>query len=186
MRMTFAALSERAAAESRKCCAMATCRTRTRVPFLPEEGPQYKPNFAGGACYIRPHRRVRHLRPPAGLGLSAQDRLPRSRGVCARRGWRRLLRDPRQHDGGHVVLAALLAPPAPRHLAGEAATVSRLLRVRAQRPAPRQSPAWRPRRGSGGVIRDPVDQRDGDQGAERRPIHPAEPISRIWYDVPPS
>src|SRR3954451_7682408 len=54
MRTTFAALSERAAAESRKCCAMATCRTRTRVPFLPEEGPQYKPNFAGGACYIRP------------------------------------------------------------------------------------------------------------------------------------
>ena len=97
----------------------------------------------------RPHRRVRHLRPPAGLGLSAQDGLPRSRRVRARRGWRRLLRDPRQHHGGDVVPAALLAPPAPGHLAGEAAALSRLLRVRAQRPAPRQSPPRRPRRGSG-------------------------------------
>src|SRR4051795_9421361 len=54
MRMIFAALSERAAAESRKCCAMATRRTRPRASFLPEEGPEYKPDFAGGACYIRP------------------------------------------------------------------------------------------------------------------------------------
>ncbi len=32
------------------------------------------------------------------------------------------------------------------------------------------------------VIRDPVDQRDGDHGTWRRPIRPAEPISRIPYE----
>jgi hypothetical protein len=36
-----------------------------------------------------------------------------------------------QHDGGNVVLAALLAPPASGHLAGEVAAIPRLLRVRA-------------------------------------------------------
>ena len=32
------------------------------------------------------------------------------------------------------------------------------------------------------MIRDPVDQRDGDHGTWRRPIRPAEPISRIPYE----
>ena len=35
----------------------------------------------------------------------------------------------------------------------------------------------------GSVIRDPVDQRDGDHGTWRRPIRLAEPISRIRYQV---
>src|SRR4051812_25413586 len=38
MRMTFAALSERAAAESRKCCAMPTCRTKSVRPSCQREG----------------------------------------------------------------------------------------------------------------------------------------------------
>src|SRR3954453_11257127 len=50
-----------------------------------------------------------------------------------------------------MVFATLLAAATPRHLAGEATAVSRLLRVRAQRPAPGQSSPWRPRRGSGHV-----------------------------------
>src|ERR687894_330242 len=101
----------------------------------------------------RPHRRVRRLRPPAGLGLPARDGLPRAWGVRARRGRRRLLRGPRQHDGRDLVAAALLAAPAPGHLAGQAAALPRLLRVRAQRPPSRQSLAWRPRRGSGRVTK---------------------------------
>jgi hypothetical protein len=43
------------------------------------------------------------------------------------------------------------AAPAPGRLPGEAAALPRLLRVRAQRPAPGQSPPRRPRRSSGGV-----------------------------------
>src|SRR3954465_1143838 len=38
MRMTFAALSERAAAESRKCCAMPSCRTKSVRPSCQREG----------------------------------------------------------------------------------------------------------------------------------------------------
>jgi hypothetical protein len=34
-----------------------------------------------------------------------------------------------------------------------------------------------------GLVRDPVDQRDGDHGTWRRPIRLAEPISRIRYDT---
>src|SRR4051794_38742285 len=45
----------------------------------------------------------------------------------------------------------LLAAAAPRHLAGEAAGLPRLLRVRAQRPPPRQSPPQRAPRRPGGV-----------------------------------
>lgn len=52
MRMIFAALSERAAAESRKCCAIELPHRRSK-PFLPEIPPWYKPNLAvSGACYI--------------------------------------------------------------------------------------------------------------------------------------
>jgi hypothetical protein len=55
-----------------------------------------------------------------------------------------------------VVLAALLAATAPRHLTGlrhcrKAAALSRLLRVRAQRPAPRQGPPRRPHRSPGEI-----------------------------------
>src|SRR6185436_13346602 len=57
------------------------------------------------------------------------------------------------HDRGDVVLATFLAAATPGYLAGEAAAVSRLLRVRAQRPAPGQSSPRRPRRGSGHVTR---------------------------------
>src|SRR5215207_360240 len=104
-----------------------------------------------GQGHLRSYRRVQRLCPPAGLGLSAQDGLPRTWRVRARRGWRRLLRDPRQHDGGDVVLAALLAPSAPGHLTREAAALPRLLRVRAQRPAPWQSPSRSPRRSPGEI-----------------------------------
>ena len=75
----------------------------------------------------RPHRRVRRLRPAGGLGLRAQDRLPRAGRVRPGRGRRRLLRGPRQHRRGPLVAAALLAAAAPGHLAGEAARLSRLL-----------------------------------------------------------
>src|SRR4051794_6770383 len=96
-----------------------------------------------------------YARLPA-WGLPAQDRLPRAGRIRPRRGRRRPLRGPRQHHGGVLVAAAFLAAPAPRHLAGlrhcrKAAALSRLLRVRAQRPAPRQSLARRPRRHPGGV-----------------------------------
>ena len=44
------------------------------------------------------------------MGLRPQDRVPRPGRVRARRGRRRLLRGARQHDGGRLVPAALLAP----------------------------------------------------------------------------
>src|SRR3954463_10222420 len=50
-----------------------------------------------------------------------------------------------------MVFATLVAAATPGLLAGEAAALSRLLRVRAQRPTPRQSSPWRPRRGFGHV-----------------------------------
>src|SRR4051794_39327145 len=54
----------------------------------------------------------------------------------------------RQHHRGLLVVAALLAAPAPRPLAGQAAALPRLLPVRAQRTPPQQSPARRPYCGS--------------------------------------
>ena len=48
----------------------------------------------------RPYGRIQHLRPPASLGLRAQDGLPRARRVCPRRGQRGLLRGSCQHHGG--------------------------------------------------------------------------------------
>ena len=53
------------------------------------------------------HRRVRHLRPAAGMGLHAPHRLPCGRGVRPgrRRGW--LLRGARQHAGRVLVAAAV-------------------------------------------------------------------------------
>jgi len=53
----------------------------------------------------------------------------------------RLLRGPRQHDGRILVAAALLAASAPGHLTRQAAALSRVLSVHAQRATPRQSPA---------------------------------------------
>src|SRR5690349_7312592 len=100
----------------------------------------------GGQGRAYPYRRVWHLRPPACLGLSAQNGLPRARRVRPRRGRGWLLRGARQHDRGVLVPAALLAPPAPGDLAGQAAALSRVLSVRAQRTPSRQSPAWRARR----------------------------------------
>src|SRR3954471_7386798 len=102
----------------------------------------------GHGCQRRahPYRRGWHLRPPACLGGSAQNGLPRARRIRPRRGWRRVLRGARQHDRGVLVPAALLAPPAPGDLAGEAAALSGVLPVRAQRTPSRQSPAWRARR----------------------------------------
>src|SRR3954466_1021914 len=97
----------------------------------------------GHGCERRPHpsRGVWHVPPPACLGVSAQNGLPRARRIRPRRGWRRVLRGARQHDRGVLVPAALLAPPASGHLAGEAAALSRVLPVRAQRTPSRQSPA---------------------------------------------
>jgi hypothetical protein len=54
MRMTFAALSERAAADSRKCCAMPTRRTKIRAFLLPEGGPEYKANRKTGISPVAP------------------------------------------------------------------------------------------------------------------------------------
>ena len=54
------------------------------------------------------------------------------------RGRGRLLRGPRQHDGGLLVAAAQLAAPAPGRLAGEAAALPGLLRVHPQCPEARQ------------------------------------------------
>src|SRR3954451_21377787 len=71
----------------------------------------------------RLHRRVRHLRPAGRVGVRAQNRVSRQGRVRARRGRRRLLRGPRQHDGGRLVPAALLAPTPSRPLAGEAAAL---------------------------------------------------------------
>jgi len=85
----------------------------------------------------RPHGRVCHLCAPSCLGLSAQDRLPRAWRVCPRRRRRRFLRGPCQHHGRFLVSTALLASPAPGHLAGQAAALSRLLPVRAQRASTR-------------------------------------------------
>src|SRR3954449_5679641 len=101
----------------------------------------------GHGCQRRahPYRRVWHLRPPACLGVSAQNGLPRARRIRPRRGWRRVLRGARQHDRGVLVPAALLAPPAPGDLAGEAAALSGVLPVRAQRTPSRQSPPRRAR-----------------------------------------
>src|SRR4051794_6698762 len=101
----------------------------------------------GHGCQRRahPYRRVWHLRPPACLGLSAQNGLPRARRLRPRRGWRRVLRGAPQHDRGVLVPAALLAPPAPGDLAGEAAALSGVLPVRAQRTPSRQSPPRRAR-----------------------------------------
>src|SRR4051812_25619590 len=94
-----------------------------------------------------------YARLPACLGLSAQDGLPRARRIRPRRGWRRLLRGAHQHHRGVLVAAALLASPAPGDLAGEAAALSRLLPIRAQRTPPGQSPAWRTRRRLGPMTR---------------------------------
>src|SRR3954447_19109122 len=101
----------------------------------------------GHGCQRRahPYRRVWHLRPPACLGVSAQNGLPRARRIRPRRGGRRVLRGARQHDRGVLVPAALLAPPAPGDLAGEAAALSGVLPVRAQRTPSRQSPPRRAR-----------------------------------------
>src|SRR4051812_5136605 len=101
----------------------------------------------GHGCQRRahPYRRGWHLRPPACLGGSAQNGLPRARRIRPRRGGRRVLRGARQHDRGVLIPAALLAPPAPGDLAGEAAALSGVLPVRAQRTPSRQSPPRRPR-----------------------------------------
>jgi len=72
-----------------------------------------------------------------------------ARRIRPRRGWRWVLRGPRQHDRGFLVTAALVAAPAPWHLAGEAAGLPRLLPVRAQHTSQRQSPPRRPHRGAG-------------------------------------
>src|SRR5215207_6544438 len=58
----------------------------------------------------------------------------------------------RQHHGGCLVIAPLLAASASRHLAGEAANLSRLLPVRAQRAPTRKTPARRPYRCPGQVM----------------------------------
>src|SRR4051812_23873289 len=143
-----------------------------------------------------PHRRVRYLCPPGGLGLSAQDRLPRARRIRPRRGRGWLLRGARQHHRGVLVLAALLAAPAPRSLAGEAAALSRLLPVRAQRTPSRQSPAWRAHRRLGRMTQpntpeankshgetvgpsDVVPTESTAEGADVAPSAAPEPLSRV-------
>src|SRR3954451_8067168 len=77
-----------------------------------------------------PPRRVRHLPPPARLGLSAPNGLPRARRIRPRRGRGWLLRGARQYHRGVLVLTALVAAAAPGHLAREAGALSRLLPIR--------------------------------------------------------
>src|SRR3954452_5346240 len=71
--------------------------------------------------------------------------LPWARRIRPRRGRGWVLRGARQHHRGVLVAAALLAAPAPGHLAGQAAGLPRLLPGRAQRTPSRQSPARRTR-----------------------------------------
>jgi len=78
---------------------------------------------------------------PASLGLWAQNGLPCLRQIYPRRGWGWVLRGPRQHHGRISVAAALLATPALRHLARQAAPLPWLLSISAQRATARQSPA---------------------------------------------
>src|SRR4051794_26569039 len=118
----------------------------TYPPSVRERARKYPTAVAPQISRRSPYGRVCRLRPPTRLGLPAQDGLPRARRVCARRGRRRLLRGAHQHHRGLLVAAALLAAPAPRHLARQAAALSRLLPVRAQRAPTRQSPARSPRR----------------------------------------
>src|SRR5450432_3122137 len=54
IRMIFAALSVRAAAESKKCCATAIVPTKMSNTLLTRKHPRYKANFSGGACYMMP------------------------------------------------------------------------------------------------------------------------------------
>ena len=110
------------------------------------------------ACYARllrppatPACYARLLRPPATPAcppgaILAQDGLPRARRIRPRRGRGWLLRGARQHHRGFLVVVALLAPSTPGSLARQAAPLSRLLPVRAQRTPSRQSPARRARR----------------------------------------
>src|SRR4051812_46691702 len=118
----------------------------TYPPSVRERARKYPTAVAPPISRRSPYGRVCRLRPPTRLGLPAQDGLPRARRVCARRGRRRLLRGAHQHHRGLLVAAALLAAPAPRHLARQAAALSRLLPVRAQRAPTRQSPARSPHR----------------------------------------
>jgi len=81
----------------------------------------------------------------------AQDSLPWTRRVCPRRGRGRPLQGACQHDRSLLLAAALLAAPAPGHLARQAAALPRLLPARAQRSPTWQSPAGRPYRRPGCV-----------------------------------
>jgi hypothetical protein len=67
--MTFAGLSERAAAESRKCCPMKDPGRKTLSGIISEIGKKYKPNQAGGGCYITIPGRAALLRNRNGLLL---------------------------------------------------------------------------------------------------------------------
>ena len=87
--------------------------------------------------------------PPWGYG---RQTVCHAQGIRPRRGRGRLLRGPRQHHRGVLVAAATLAPPAPRHLAGQAAALSQILLIRAQRAPTRQSPTRRPCRSLGRMI----------------------------------
>src|SRR4051794_37541696 len=141
----------------------------------------------GHGCQGHPHpyRRVWHLRPPGGLGLPAQDGLPRARRIRPRRGWRRLLRGAHQHHRGVLVAAALLASPAPGDLAGEAAALSRLLPIRARRTPPGQSPAWRTRRRLGPMTRPntPEDNKSHGGLLYNRVLQAPDTIYKFWTTI---
>ena len=53
MRMILAALSERAAAESKKCCVMMTHRRNRAGTLLPGSAEKLYPQFIGGGSYIK-------------------------------------------------------------------------------------------------------------------------------------
>jgi 3-methyl-2-oxobutanoate hydroxymethyltransferase len=69
--MIFAALSVRAAAESKKCCATAIVPTKMSNTLLTRKHPRYKANFSGGACYMMPEDYLRAAHAAIKLGGDA-------------------------------------------------------------------------------------------------------------------
>src|SRR5512135_2428970 len=75
------------------------------------------------------------------MGLQSSHGVPCAGRVRTGWGWGWILRSSCQYDRRILVFTAVMAPPAPRDLAGETAAVSGVLQVRPQRPPTRQGVA---------------------------------------------